>query len=275
MLDLIRLSPRAIFPPGGVALYREIAQLTGMGHGTEVLDVACGKGVALEYFAREYGVAGSGIEADPLLVVEGMDRIRAAGLADRVQIQTGRPGALPYRDGIFEVVIGEVGLTAWCEPVRAVGELVRVTRAGGSVVLVQLVWKTSVDEPRQQLVVSHFGARPLMMMEWKKLLRDAGVGEVRTENWADKDTSFRSEHVKPFPDFTEIFSIVEKVGILRRAWGRWGWTGIRALARRQREIGRLLTRDRAIGLDLIQGTRLPNGPARPAPSHNTDAARDD
>ena len=49
-LDLVRLSPRRLFPPGGEDLYRQIALLTDMEEGQEVLDVACGKGVAVEYF---------------------------------------------------------------------------------------------------------------------------------------------------------------------------------------------------------------------------------
>ena len=60
MLDLIRLSPRRLFPPGGIELYRQIALLTAMSENHEVLDVACGKGVTLEYFVREFGVQGSG-----------------------------------------------------------------------------------------------------------------------------------------------------------------------------------------------------------------------
>lgn len=256
MLDLIRLSPRALFPPGGVDLYRQIALLTAMGEGDEVLDVACGKAVALEYFAREFGIVGSGVEADPRLVEVGEDRMRHSGLGDRVQVQAGSPGALPYRDAIFDVAVGEIGLAARGDPARAVRELVRVTKPGGSVVLVQLVWKTAVDPARADLVVGYLGARPLMMMEWKKLLRENGVGELLTEDWADDETSFRAQGVKPFPDFTEIFTLPEKIGILRRAWGRWGWTGIRALLARERAIHRLLTRDRTIGLDMIKGTRL-------------------
>ena len=50
MLDLVRLSPRRLFPPGGEELYRQIALLTEMRPGLEVLDVASGKGVPLEYF---------------------------------------------------------------------------------------------------------------------------------------------------------------------------------------------------------------------------------
>ena len=33
MLDLVRLSPRPLFPPGGEPLYRQIAVLTGIEEG--------------------------------------------------------------------------------------------------------------------------------------------------------------------------------------------------------------------------------------------------
>ena len=40
MLDLVRLSARRLFPPGGEELYRQIAVLTEMGPGLEVLAVS-------------------------------------------------------------------------------------------------------------------------------------------------------------------------------------------------------------------------------------------
>ena len=56
MMDLVRLSRRPLFPPGGVDLYRQIAILTDMGEGDEVLDAACGNAVPLEWFVTEFGV---------------------------------------------------------------------------------------------------------------------------------------------------------------------------------------------------------------------------
>lgn len=255
MLDLVRLSPRLLFPPGGVDLYRQIALLTGMSEGQEVLDVACGKGVSLEYFVREYGMHGSGVDFDPRMVEEAEERAREAGLGEALQFQRGASDALPYRDEIFDIAVGELGLAAHCDPMDAVRELVRVTRPGGFVVLVQLVWKASVDERRQDVLTGHLGARPLMLVEWKRLLREAGVSDLHTENWSDDETAFRSEGVKPFPDFAEIFSLPEKIGILRRAWRQWGWKGVRTVVEREREIHRLLDHERILGLDLLKGRK--------------------
>lgn len=263
MLDLVRLSRRPLFPPGGKALYHQIAILTGMSEGDEVLEVGCGHAVPLEYFVEEFGVHGSGIEADPRLVEAATERLRAAGRADAAQLQQAPADAIPYRDAIFDIVVGEVGMTTDADPADAVRELVRVTRPGGGVVLVQLVWLAPVDPHRKALLEEHLGVRPRMLVEWKRLLREAGVVDLHTEDWSDPDTAFRAGGVKPFPDFAELFSLTEKVGILRRVWGRWGWAGVRTVLAREREVHRLLTRERILGLDLLKGTRSAESPDLP------------
>ena len=65
MLDLVHLSPRPLFPPGGIEICRQIALLTGMKKGDEVLVIPSGLAVTLEHFVREYGVVdrASGISA--------------------------------------------------------------------------------------------------------------------------------------------------------------------------------------------------------------------
>ena len=259
MLDLVRLSPRRLFPPGGVELFRQIALLTEMSSDDEVLGVACGKGVALGYFVQEMGVTAAGVEHDPRMVEQAERWARDEGLSGQLQFQAGRSDRLPYRDAIFDIVIGEIGLANHCEPADAVRELVRVTRPGGAVILVQLVWKAPVDELRQRVLSEHLGARPLMVVEWKRLLREAGVEELHTENWSDEETSFRGGVVKPFPDFAELFSLPEKLGVLRRAWRRWGWRGVRAVLARETEVHRLLTAERILGLDLLRGRKASVG----------------
>ena len=255
MLDLVRLSPRLLFPPGGRDLARQIALLTGMSEGDEVLVAGCGRGVSLEYFVREHGVRGSGVESDPRLVDEGTDRLGGLELASLAQLQQGRADALPYRDGIFDVAVGEIGMTTDATPSAAVAELVRVTRPGGAVVLVQPVWKAPVDEHRRDVLSDHLGVRPQMLVEWRRLMREQGVSESLVEDWSDDETAFRGAAAKPFPDFAELFTLGEKFGILRRAWGRYGWTGVRTVLAREREVHRLLTRERLLGLDLLKGVR--------------------
>ena len=254
MLDLVRLSREAVFPPGGEALYRKIASLTEMSSGMEVLDAACGRGVSTRFLAS-FGVHCVGVDADPVLVAEAERRTREEMPDVPLAFEAGALDDLPYKDGIFDVAIGELGLAALADPRRAVAELARVTKPFGCVVLVQLIWTGNVDPERREILVQHLGARPLILVEWKQLLRDAGVVDLTVEDWSDAPSPFRPSAGGPFPDFSEIFTFREKVAILRRALRRWGWRGVRGAIVREREIHRLLTRERVLGLTMIKGTR--------------------
>jgi SAM-dependent methyltransferase len=254
MLDLVRLSREAVFPPGGEELYRRIGTLTEIEEGMEVLDAACGRGVSSLFLAETYGVQGVGVDPDATLVKEADARAREAGV-EGWTFETAQLDDLPYKDGIFDLSIGEIGLAASADPARAVAELARVTRPMGCVVLVQLIWTGNVDPARREILVQHLGARPLILVEWKQLLRDGGVVELTVEDWSDAPSPFRPAAGGPFPDFAELFTVREKLGILRRAFRRWGWRGVKGAVLREREIHRLLTRERVLGLSLIKGTR--------------------
>ena len=261
MLDLVRLSRDAVFPPGGEDLYRQIARLTELTPQTEVLDAACGRGISTLYLARAFGVSGVGVDSDPVLVREAARRSRDEAMEGAFTFETAPLDDLPYRDGTFDVAIGEIGLAASADPARAVGELARVTRPHGCVVLVQLIWTGNVDPRRRDILVRHLGARPMILVEWKQLLRDAGIVDLTVEDWSDAPSPFRPTVPAvrgPFPDFTELFSVRERLGILARAWQRWGWRGVQGAVLREREIHRLLTRERVLGLSLIKGTKWPH-----------------
>ena len=212
MLDLVHLSRRPLFPPGGIELYRQIALFTGMKEGDEVLVVPSGLAVTLEYFVHRYEVQGSGVESDPGLLDYTEGRLRASGTLEQVNVQPGEMDELPYRDGIFDVVIAELGLAARVSPEDAVSEILRVAKPGGSVVFVQPVWKAAIDPVRREVLSQHLGCDPLTVGEWKRLLNGAGLEGVRTQDWSDEETSFRPRISKPFPDFTELFTVSEKVG---------------------------------------------------------------
>ncbi len=255
MLDLVRLSRRDLFPPGGRELYRQVALLTGMEPGQEVLVAACGTGVTAEFFVREFQVQAVGVDEDPRQVERGEFRVRQDGLQGRLHFQGGNMASLPFRDHVFDVAVGELGLSAHADPIEAIREVCRVVRPGGRVALIQPVWKAPVDPGRRELLSRHLGAHPLMLVEVKRALREAGVTRLHTEAWSDRETAFRREARKPFPDFAELFTLPEKLEILRRAWGRWGWKGVHTALARELEVHRLLTRERLLGLDMVTGRK--------------------
>lgn len=256
-LDLVRLSADPVFPPGGEALYREIGVLTEIGAGSEVLDAACGRGLSTVFLAAAFGVEGAGVDPSALLVEEAEERARALGLEERLSFQQAALDDLPYQDDSFDLTIGEVALGATVDPAAAIRELARVTRPLGSVVLVQLVWKGNLAEDRREVLVRHLGARPMLLVEWKQLLRDAGCVDLHVEDWSDYASPTRPAVGGPFHDIARIFTLRQKLDILRRALRRWGWRGVRGAIMREQEIHRLLTRHRVLGLSMIKATKWP------------------
>ena len=254
-LDLVRLSCHPQLPVPGKYLLRHIGSLARISAGQEVLGVASGRGVALAYFVTEFGVTASGVDYDAHMVEYAERWSREQGLADQLQFQTGRLDALPYREGVFDVSIGEIGLSNHCAPEEALRELVRVTKLGGFVVIVQLVLKTSIEATRQQVLSENLGVRPMMVMEWEGLLRGSGVDQVHRECWSNDETLSETDPATPFPDFTELFSLKDKIGILRKVSSLWGWRGLSTALARAHEIRKLLADEQILGLAILTGRK--------------------
>lgn len=94
-----------------------------------VLEVCCGSGDGALFLAREFPAARvRGVDPSAAAVREAVGRV---GLdpEGRVAFKHGRPGALPYPDSFFDLVVQARG------PLR-VGEIARVLRPQGRLILV-------------------------------------------------------------------------------------------------------------------------------------------
>ena len=251
-VGLTRLSTRLSFPPGGEALYRSILRLVELSERSEFVMVPCGRGRSARFIAESTGAGGAGADPDPLMVEVATARAKRADLAGRLHFETAALHDLPYQDEVFDLALGEIELGAAQDPPAAVAELVRVTRAGGTVVLVQLVWTRTLEPARREELVGRLGVRPLMLVEWKQMLLDAGVEELTVEDWSDAAAS----HTQPsvLGGLAELFTLRGKLRLLPRAWSRWGWRGVRAVLSRERELRRLIEGERVLGVCLIKGT---------------------
>jgi ubiquinone/menaquinone biosynthesis C-methylase UbiE len=122
-------------------VYRAVAAQVGDAapDGGSVLDVGTGPGRLLaEIAARCPGLRVAGVDPSPDMVRHARDRIRAAGLADRVDVEAGAAETLPFPDDSIDVVTSTLSAHHWADVATAVGEQTRVLRPGGRLVVVDL-----------------------------------------------------------------------------------------------------------------------------------------
>lgn len=254
-LDLARLSRHRVFPPGGEKLYRHLIRLVELSEDHEFVLAPCGRGVTARFLARTSGAAGSGVDPDAELIEAAEAAARADKLSERLQFDVGSLTDLPYQDDVFDVAIGEVGLAAAADPAAAVRELVRVTKPMGTVVLAQLVWAGNVEPAHRRLIAEALGVQPFLLVEWKQILREAGVVDLYVEDWSDAAPSLRNPSA--IGVLAESGSLRDRAGVLFRAWRRWGVRGLRSALEMRSEVRELITRERILGLSLIRGTKWP------------------
>ena len=117
------------------ALRRAFLAFVGIRQGWRVLDVGCGTGVMSRALAAEVGRAGRVEGIDPSRAFIGVARRlgRAAGPGSRLAFRVGDGAALPYPDEAFDAVLAVTVLLHVTESERILEEMVRVTRPGGRV----------------------------------------------------------------------------------------------------------------------------------------------
>jgi SAM-dependent methyltransferase len=187
-VDPAYLDAAARLVAGGKRLSYERMRLSP---GALVLDVGCGPGTDTLPLAEIVGPAGMvhGIDHDAAMVEEAERRANAAGLAGRAEHRQGDAYALPFADATFDAVRSERLFLHLHHPERATAEMVRVTRPGGRVVLMDTDWGTrSVDTPETgaertiaRILAEHCLANGYSGRRLYGLMRGAGVADLTVD----------------------------------------------------------------------------------------------
>ncbi len=107
--------------------------------GHRVLDLATGTAdLALQIARRHPDVSLVGLDPSAGMLSVGRDKVRRAGLGERLELVEGDAQALPFADGSFDGVCIAFGIRNVPDRPRALGEMRRVTRAGGRIAILEL-----------------------------------------------------------------------------------------------------------------------------------------
>ena len=107
-----------------------LVRFAGIRPGSKVLDVGCGTGVVAITAARG-GAKVTGLDLTPELVARAKENIALAMV--EIDLHEGDAEALPFADGIFDVVVSTYGCMFTPDHSRTASEMLRVTRPGGRI----------------------------------------------------------------------------------------------------------------------------------------------
>ena len=108
--------------------YEAVLERTGVAPETHYLDIGCGSGMVAQMAAAR-GARVAGIDAAPALLEIARERTPAGDFRE------GDLEALPFGDGVFDLVTGFNAFQFAGNPALALAEARRVTRHGGTVVV--------------------------------------------------------------------------------------------------------------------------------------------
>lgn len=187
----------------------EILQNLQIEPGTTVLDVGCGAGQIAIPMARA-GVHVTGIDIATNLVADARARAAEEGLT--VQFDEGDAEDLPYADASFDTVVSLVGAMFAPRPNLVASELVRVTRPGGRIIMVN--W-TPGGFIGQMFKVNGKHVPPPALMASPVLWGDQAVVSERFREGIDQ----LKLTPKIYPSFQYPFTVPEVVEFFREYYG--------------------------------------------------------
>jgi hypothetical protein len=104
------------------------------------------------------------------------------------------------------------------------------------------------------MLVERIGLRPHLLIDWYQMMREAGLVEIQVQDWTEAGAKAAAESDEEEPALTWQ----QKVQIAGRAWRQLGWKGARSAVARESALLKELTRERALGFQLLKGVKWPH-----------------
>jgi ubiquinone/menaquinone biosynthesis C-methylase UbiE len=206
--------------PGWIYAKRDGLAALGLHLDDVVLDTGCGYGADAVEIARHVGPNGAviGLDLSEAMISEANRRTERLGV--NVEFRVGDARDLPFPDATFDACRAETLLQHVSEPHVALGEMVRVVKPGGRIVVLDMDLGTSVidsdDRPTTTQVLRFLAGSTVngwIGRQLPRLLKDAGLeGVASVAHFIESDylfiermlrsTSTEALHSGRLPDLT-------------------------------------------------------------------------
>ncbi len=157
--------------PGGQALTQHLLDRLQPPPGALVADVACGDGATLGVLARR-GLLPVGVD----LELRAVARARGRGTA-----VVGDAHHLPLVSGAYDAVVCECSVSTFADPARALSQMARVLRPGGTLAMTDVVLRRDLA-PADVIAVVDRLTTARTLADYAALVEQAGLRVLRTED---------------------------------------------------------------------------------------------
>lgn len=229
-----------ILHPGGLAITRELANVTGIVTGTNVLEIAAGTGETAHLLGAEYGARVIATDVSPRMLRKLRDKFSTRESA--VQIVWADAHQLPFRNDSFDVALSECAVCQF-DKLRALREMVRVVQPGGRVGIHDLCWKDGTPEALPQRLAEIEGERPETLNSWVHAFEGAGLAHVRGFDRSDVMVGWTR-------DARRAMGVARYLHAVKTVLRRWGLRGLRTVLESERIFA-----SRYLGYAVVVGVK--------------------
>jgi ubiquinone/menaquinone biosynthesis C-methylase UbiE len=171
------------------AALRLTLEQSGAGSEDTVLDVGCGGGVVVCFFAQTVRHA-TGIDVTPAMLDRARSLASEKGLTN-VTWEQGDVQSLPYPDGAFSIVVSRFTFHHFLDPVSVLREMARVCALGGRIQVIDMVASAdpakAAEFNRMEKLRDPSHVRAVPADELKGLFAAVGLREPRTAAYELRD----------------------------------------------------------------------------------------
>jgi demethylmenaquinone methyltransferase/2-methoxy-6-polyprenyl-1,4-benzoquinol methylase len=176
---------------------RKTVRALELAPGARVLDLATGTAdLALEVARSSADVRVVGVDPSARMLEVGREKVRRAGLEQRIELVQGDAQELPFEGGHFDGVCMAFGIRNVPDRARALREMARVTRPGGRVAILEL------SEPRRGVL------GPLARFHVHTVV--PAVGALLS---GAREYSYLQRSIAAFPDAPEFAEMMRSAGL--------------------------------------------------------------
>lgn len=233
-----------IIHPGELLLTERMADVTGIGRGSRVLDVGSGKGESALSLSRNRESYVVGLDLSSKMVRNAKKKVIWEEVQNGLVFLVGEAENLPFSDDSFDVVLCECSFSIFADKRKAAREFWRVLRRGGKVGIADFYMPGESEnvEIRRTFFPCVDGAEK--EEEYSRILSDAGFRDFYLE---DHTKELRELFLQLIFDFGSLENLLCKLP-LKNSWEGSIDEGLREIKRAFRE--------RVLGYCVMKGLKL-------------------